>query len=143
MSERKVISVSFKTEKMTIANQKDAFKALKKTLEKGNQRGSPITVRTGPVKLADIFKDGAVDVSNQENFLLLRKWCNKYSVDYAVIASKAEVKEYLFLFRAEDNEKLKQFISSVSMELDREWRRMQAAERRKKRKIAIKEREDG
>lgn len=141
--DEKIISVSFAADSASIFMQKEALVALKKSFNNKDSGNKPeMMIKTGKIKLSELFTDKkkAIDISNKQEFSLMKKLCNKFNVAYAALSAQSEssTKDFLILFKSTDFEMLKNFISAAVPEFEREWRRIQAAERRKKRKNRIR-----
>ena len=82
----------------------------------------------GKVKLKDLVDKGAtdfVDISNREEFNLLKKYCKKYHVEYAVVKSKTDPMQHTIFFKAGDANLIQKLLDEVVKEMEQKQRKEQ------------------
>lgn len=103
---------------------KGVFKAGKYALVEGVVRN----ITEGKTKLKNLVEKGNtdyVDISNREEFALLKKYCKKYHVEYAVLRSKTDPEQHTIFFKASDANIIQKLLDQVVQEMEQKQRKDQ------------------
>ncbi len=85
-------------------------------------------ITEGKTKLKNLVENGNtdfVDISNREEFALLKKYCKKYHVEYAVLRSKTDPEQHTIFFKANDANIIQKLLDQVVQEMEQKQRKEQ------------------
>ena len=91
----------------------------------------------GKIPLSKLNKGGQtdfIDVSNKKEFELLRKYCQKHGVYYAVLRDKNDPNKYTFFFRTKDSKIIEKILADVIKDLEKEAQRERENKQREEEK---------
>ena len=103
---------------------KGLYKAGKYALVEGVVRN----ITEGKTKLKNLVEKvntDYVDISNREEFALLKKYCKKYHVEYAVLRSKTDPEQHTIFFKASDANIIQKLLDQVVQEMEQKQRKEQ------------------